>query len=101
MRFPRLRRLFDTSDRSDPEGLDLDFVRTVAPAVDRALSRYFDLEVEGLEKIPEGPALIVGNHNSGAMFLEAIGVGAKWYQHSDDDAQAWHGLAHDNIIGLP
>lgn len=88
-------------DRGDPSGLDLDLVRRVAPRVDRALTRYFALEVEGLDRVPAGPALIVGNHNSGAMFLEALAVGARWYTRSDRDAEVWHGLAHDNIIKIP
>jgi len=62
---------------------------------------WFALEVEGIDRIPRGSALLVGNHNSGAMFMEAIGVGARCYLQGGDDSQAWHGLAHDNIIGIP
>ncbi|MEZ4319216.1 MAG: lysophospholipid acyltransferase family protein [Myxococcota bacterium] len=110
MKLPHVRRVFRRlasivprapRNPDDPDGLDLELVRSIAPTVDGWARTWFDLEVRGLENVPEGPALLVGNHNSGAMFLEAIGLGARWYLHSDDDSQAWHGLAHDNIIGLP
>lgn len=86
-------------DRSDPEGLDPVLIEGVARPVDRLTRAWFGLEVDGLEHLPDGPALLVGNHNSGSMFLEAMGVAAQSYLHRPD--APWHGLAHDAIIGLP
>ncbi len=102
-------------DRGDPDGLDPAFIGAVAPALDRAVTTWFDHDIRGLERVPDGPALLVGNHNSGAMFLEALGLGARWYvekahEHgvdgvsdwdSIDDAERLHGLGHDNIVGIP
>jgi 1-acyl-sn-glycerol-3-phosphate acyltransferase len=102
-------------DRGDPDGLDPDFIGWLAPRMDRAITRWFDHDIRGLENIPEGPALLVGNHNSGAMFLEAIGFGARWYidkagSDGPDGALDWssiadnerlHGLGHDNIVETP
>ncbi len=33
---------------------------------------YFDAEVRGLKRIPDGPALLVGNHNAGVMIPDSI-----------------------------
>ena len=82
-------------DRFDPA-----LVERAAPWVDRACRVWFRLEVLGMEHVPDGPALIVGNHNSGTSFVEAMGVGARWIRQRGPD-QAWRGLAHDAIVDLP
>lgn len=86
-------------DQTDPDGLDPVLVEGVARPVDAACRVWYGLEVEGLDNIPDGPALLVGNHNSGSMFLEVMGVAARSYLHRPE--APWHGLAHDAIIGLP
>lgn len=88
-------------DPDDPDGLDLDFARWLSRPVSSLLSVWHDFEVQGLDNVPDGPALMVGNHNSGAMFIEMFGFGASLYQNSSGDEAGWHGLTHDNIIGLP
>ncbi len=77
----------------DPDALSL-----VLPLID-LLERYFRAEVRGVEHIPVGKALIVGNHNAGMTFLEPFLFGAAWYrQRGELDA---HGLGHDAIVGMP
>lgn len=88
-------------DCDDPDGMDPELVERMVPLADRVLSRYFDHDVRGLDRLPSGPALLVGNHNSGAMFVEAIAFGARAYRERPDEQGTWSGLAHDNIIGLP
>lgn len=88
-------------DSSDPHGIDQDLVDRMVPIADRLLGRYFAHDVRGLERLPQGPALLVGNHNSGAMFVEAIGFAARVYREKPVEKGTWSGLAHDNIIGLP
>ncbi len=83
------------ADRFDPE-----LARRLAPWVDRACRLWFRLEVQGFEHIPAGPALIVGNHNSGVTFVEAIGVGARWLRERGV-GDPWNGLAHDAVIDAP
>jgi 1-acyl-sn-glycerol-3-phosphate acyltransferase len=41
-------------------------------------ARYHRFRTEGLEKIPDGPALLVANHNGGAATLDALFV-ARYY----------------------
>lgn len=76
------------------------WVEHLAGPVDALCRAWYGLEVEGLEKIPEGPALIVGNHNSGSAFVEALGFGARARLARPADPP-WHGLAHDAILATP
>ena len=87
-------------DREDPASLDPQIVEALAPLVDDFCSAWFRLEVRGQDRVPNGPALLVGNHNSGTTFLEALGVGARWYRQRGLD-EPWHGLAHDSVVDMP
>jgi len=83
--------------------IDREMLAITCPAFDRLCRTWFDLRIEGTGHLPRGATLIVGNHNSGITFLEALGVGANaWVQgwgHMDDTP--WHGLAHDAMCDLP
>ncbi|HOX42550.1 MAG TPA: 1-acyl-sn-glycerol-3-phosphate acyltransferase [Myxococcota bacterium] len=97
----RLRRALASGvDPDDVDGFDAALLARVAPAID-ALSRlYFRMEVEGLEGVPDGPALLVGNHNAGITFMEPFGFGARWYrQRGGRDPLLW--LVHDAMLALP
>ena len=52
--------------------VDLQLIDEVAPPFDWLCSRYYRLTIEGMDDVPYGPALMVGNHNSGTSFYEAI-----------------------------
>jgi len=80
--------------------VDLQLMDEVAPPFDWLCSRYYRLTIEGMDDVPYGPALMVGNHNSGTSFYEAIGMGARWYveRGSSDLVQ---GLAHDAVVDTP
>ncbi len=84
----------------EPDTFDPELARRLAPWVDRACRLWFRLEVQGLETIPAGPALLVGNHNSGVTFVEAIGVGARWLRERGVE-DPWQGLTHDAVIDAP
>lgn len=86
-------------DKTDPAGLDPVLLEVFAVPLDRLCRVWYGLEVEGLERLPDGPSLLVGNHNSGSMFIEAMGVAARSFLERPD--APWHALAHDAIIGLP
>lgn len=87
----------------DPDRLDqvdAKLMAEAAPLVDAACRAWFDLDVQGTERLPEGAALVVGNHNSGITFVEALGWGARLAVEGRFDPP-WHGLAHDAVIGMP
>jgi 1-acyl-sn-glycerol-3-phosphate acyltransferase len=87
---------------ADPGRLDqVDerWISALAAPMKAACEAWFGLEVRRLDLLPEGPALIVGNHDSGITFVEALGWGATCLLARP--GERWHGLAHDGIVGLP
>ncbi len=53
-----------------------------------------------MEHLPDGPALLVGNHNSGTSFYEALGTGARVYVERGLE-EPMHGLGHDAVVDAP
>ena len=86
------------AERDDRDAVDRNLIDAAAPWVDRLCRLWFRQRVRGLEHLPEGPALIVGNHNSGVMFVEAIGFAARAYR---ERGELWCGLAHDALMTSP
>jgi len=66
----------------------------------RLLRCYFRAEVSGLEHLPVGPALLVGNHNAGITMMEPFLLGLAWHlrERGEDDL---YFLGHDVLVTLP
>ena len=64
------------------------------------LERYFRASVRGLENMPAGRALLVGNHNAGITFLEPFILGRSWYNQTHGEDPIYF-LAHDAIVAMP
>lgn len=64
------------------------------------VSRYFRARVDGLEHIPKGPALFVGNHNAGMLNPEAYLFAHALYQRFGT-RELPYGLAHEWALALP
>ncbi len=73
--------------------------RTVA-TLGAFVSRYFRSEVRGLDTIPDGAALYVGNHNGGLLMPEGFVFGAALYPKLGINAMPY-GLGHEVAIALP
>lgn len=96
-----IRRVMRTpADPDNIDSIDWEFCDIMAPLVQSFTNHYFRLEVQGLEQVPRGPALVVGNHNSGVGFFEALGVGAHWYLNRGKE-DIMHGLGHDAVVTTP
>jgi 1-acyl-sn-glycerol-3-phosphate acyltransferase len=79
----------DSIDEWDPE-----HIRRTLP-LNRALVRaYFRSEVTGLENIPDGPSLLVGNHSGGTLIADTFAFAFEFYDHFGPDRR-FHQLAHD------
>jgi 1-acyl-sn-glycerol-3-phosphate acyltransferase len=64
------------------------------------LTKYFDAEVLGLERIPRGAALLVGNHNAGVTTPDSYVFVWAWLKQNDyTDIPV--GLGHDLIFRIP
>lgn len=89
--------------RHDPDGLGSRdetkieaFVAKVAPW----LRKYFRAEVYGVEGIPSGAGLYVGNHNGGALMPDAFLFGSAVYE-ARGLADLPFVLAHDIVVDWP
>jgi 1-acyl-sn-glycerol-3-phosphate acyltransferase len=56
-----------------------DFLDGMLPWMER-FARYFDAEVEGIEALPAGPVLLVGNHSGGVLTPDTTALLAAWYR---------------------
>jgi len=100
-RFLALKRAFmEEVPQDDLDAVDTELLSDFVPLLDLFGRVYYRLEVEGLSLPPQGPALVVINHNSGISFAELLGFGARWYlQRGYEDIL--HGLAHDAMLRIP
>jgi len=85
----------DSLDNRDCAKLEL-----AAEVIERTLKRYHRAEVRGVERIPDGAALYVGNHNSFAYAPEMYLLGLAAYRRHGMSAVPY-GLAHEVILSMP
>ena len=86
--------------RLDPDAVldpDPEMVRLAVAAL-KVAKRYFRAEVHGLERMPSGPALIVGNHNAGITSFEPFMLGLQWHLRTGGFL---YFLGHDAMTALP
>ncbi len=72
----------------------------LAPAVDTLVSTYFRFEVEEMDRVPPGRALLVFNHDSGTTALPVLGLGARWIVERGTE-ERFVGLMHDRLFQVP
>lgn len=87
----------------DPDALDNRNERLMdvtMKVVDRVLRPYHRATVRGIENIPKGPALVVGNHNGATLSMDSFILGAAIRDHHGTD-HVPYGLAHDLVVDLP
>src|SRR3712207_9416026 len=56
----------------DPQDWDPGYIRYTLPVLGSALDVYFRGEVRGLENIPDGASLFVGNHSGGFYIADTF-----------------------------
>jgi len=79
--------------------IDPDFLRRIVPLM-RWMSRYFDAEVRGLSRVPDGPVLLVGNHSGGILTPDTSAFFSAWYDRFGFDRPLL-GLAFDAAFAIP
>jgi len=75
-------------------------IEWISAPVGFLLKKYFRAEVRGLERIPKGAALYVGNHNMGMLSLDSFIFAAEAFRMHGINAVPY-GLAHDAAMFLP
>lgn len=88
-------------DSADPlDARDPEYIDATLPTI-RAMSKlYFRGEVSGLENIPAGPVLLVGNHSGGTLIVDTFVFAQAFYAHFGA-GRRFHQLAHDLVFALP
>jgi len=86
--------LQEPAQQFDPE-----FMRKLVPKMETFTS-YFGAEVRGMERVPQSPALLIGNHSGGIITPDTSAVYASWYRTRGFDDPLM-GLAFDGIYGVP
>src|SRR5437660_834702 len=61
---------------------------------------WFRMEVEGWEKLPDPPALLVGIHSGAPFVWDAWTVGLQWWRRFGQ-GRTLHGTAHDALMAIP
>jgi len=79
---------------------DPDFIRRHLRGFERLIDAWFAPEVDGLERVPDGRALIVGTHNGGNMAPDMLCLMAAFWRRFGPERPAY-GLAHDQVFRVP
>ena len=85
----------DSVENRDPVFLD-----RLERAAKKPLWRYFKAQVNGLERIPQGSCLYVGNHSSGLLTPDSYIFFGAAYEKFGLDGMPF-GLAHEVVLRLP
>lgn len=94
----RAARTPQDPDQVERENSEL--IEQVAPAFDELFRLYFRFDVEGIDGVPPGTALLVMNHEAGVTFVQTIGMGARWYlQRGTEDRII--AMMHDAMFNVP
>lgn len=60
---------------------DYDVIRRVQQILAPIVDVYFRSEVRHLERVPDGPTIVIGNHDGGTLPVDAMALGVAWYRH--------------------
>lgn len=81
-------------DGDSTAGRNAALIRFLLPYAQWANRRYFRLRTSGFHHLPDGPALLVGNHNGGIAGPDLCCTLATLWEHLGPEAPL-HPLAHD------
>lgn len=84
----------------DLDARDPELIRRQLPAWWALATLWFRAEVDGLEKVPDGPVLLVGNHSGGLLTPDTVITMLAWNAYFGVD-RALYSLAHAMATGVP
>lgn len=61
---------------------------------------WFRMEIEGWERLPDPPALLIGVHSGAPFVWDAWTVGLQWWRRFGSERML-HGTAHDALMAAP
>jgi 1-acyl-sn-glycerol-3-phosphate acyltransferase len=89
-----------TTQHTELDGPSARVMRIQGPIWNALCDRYFRLEIDGWERIPTEPSLLVGVHSGGSLTMDAWTLVLAWYRHFGED-RILHGTAHDVLMAAP
>lgn len=81
-----------------PSSVDVRALRRVERWVRLVGDVYFRHEARGLQRVPEGATLVVGNHSGGKIPIDTMLFVSTWYRHFGWE-RPLYGLTHDMLVG--
>jgi 1-acyl-sn-glycerol-3-phosphate acyltransferase len=84
----------------DLEGVDDAFMDRQKYLWNPLMDYWFRMEMEGWERLPEPPALLIGIHSGAPFVWDAWTVGIQWWRRFGTD-RVLHGTAHDALMAAP
>ena len=87
-------------DIDDLESRDPAFIERLLPFIERTLIPWHRAEVRGVDRVPDGPALFVGNHSGGMMTVDSVIFGAAVLRAHGFGGLPW-GLGHSLPLQVP
>ena len=75
-------------------------MRAQMPVWNLLMDRYFRMEINGWDKLPAEPSLLIGVHSGGSLTMDAWTVALQWYRRFGND-RILHGTAHDLLMAAP
>jgi 1-acyl-sn-glycerol-3-phosphate acyltransferase len=82
------------------DGPDWEFMERQKYLWNPLMDYWFRMEMEGWEKLPDPPALLIGIHSGAPFVWDAWTVGVQWWRRFGS-TRALHGTAHDALMALP
>ena len=64
------------------------------------MDRYFRLDIDGFDKLPDEPCLLIGVHSGGPLTMDAWTVIMAWWRQFEGK-RSLHGTAHDVLMKAP
>ena len=90
----------DSSAREGLSGPDPKLMKRQGGLWNTLMNRYFRLEIDGWDRLPDEPCLLVGVHSGGPLTMDAWTVIMAWWRQFGE-TRALHGTAHDVLMNAP
>ena len=90
----------DRASKWDLAGPDWGFLEAQKYFWNSLMDYWFRMEVEGWDRLPPAPALLIGVHSGAPLPWDAWTIGLQWWRHFGP-ARPLHGTAHDALMATP
>jgi 1-acyl-sn-glycerol-3-phosphate acyltransferase len=90
----------DRASQWSLDGPDWQFIERQKYLWNPLMDYWFRMEVEGWDKLPDPPALLIGIHSGAPFVWDAWTIGVQWWRRFGRE-RPLHGTAHDALMAMP